>query len=469
MVAEHLQVDIAILGAGTAGMGAYSAATRAGARAVLIDPGPLGTTCARVGCMPSKAVLRAGQRWHALRDLMPAGMTETQWRASLPAGHTTPQAMWSEALALRDGLVEGNIRQLRKLAGDDLLAASAHFVDAHTVALSDGRRVQAKAFVVATGSTPHVPPELREQLGDALITTDDLFDLHELPRSVAVMGLGAIGMEMGIALHQLGVQVLGIGRSAVVGGVDDPEVAQAASTYFAGQMPLALGEKAPQFQRNDSGVLVQAGGQQLQAQYVLAAVGRRPRTEGLNLQAAGVQMDAKGRPQWDAATLRYSGTHVFVAGDATGDNTLFHEALHEGRMAAQQALAAVGKADANAPQRMVPISVLFSHPDVAQVGARFSELPADAVVGTATGQGSGRSKVMAAPHHMLRLYADRSSRQLLGATVFSEGGEHMAHALAWAIQRGETVDSMLELPYYHPCLEEMIETALKDLRRALRA
>lgn len=148
-----------------------------------------------------------------------------------------------------------------------------------------------------------------------------------------------------------------------------------------------------------------------------------------------------------------------------------HEAGHEGTLAAQQALRALGDGDwKNLPERhrTVPMSIVFSDPDIAEVGARFDQLPQDVVIGTVRGSGSGRSKLMQAPHHILRLYAQRSSGRLLGASLMCAGGEHLAHQLAWAVQREETVHSMLQLPYYHPTMEEMIDTALRDMRRSLR-
>ena len=464
-----LHVDIAVIGAGTAGMHAFSTARRAGARTVLIDPGPLGTTCARVGCMPSKAVLHAGQRWHTLQSLLPAGTTAAQ----LPPGHTTPQQLWQEALAIRDTLVAGNVQQLHRLAGDDLLQARAAFVAPDTLALSDGRRIQARACIVATGSEPVVPSDLQARLGAALLTTDTLFALPELPRSVAVMGLGPLGLEMALALRRLGVDVAAAGRSPVLASMADPEVAQAAAAYFAQQLPMALGQQNIDVQPAEGGgVLLRAGPLQHQAQYLLAAIGRRPRLQGLGLEAAGVQLDAQGRPQMQPQTLRCAGSTVYLAGDAAPGPALMHEAGQEGTLAAQQALQALGDARWQGLQlraRTTPLSIVFSDPDLASVGLRFDQLPADAVIGTVHGSGSGRSKILQAPHHVLRLYAARDSGRLLGASVLCAGGEHLAHALAWAVQRGETVEDMLALPYYHPTLEEMIDTALRDMRRSLRS
>ena len=468
MSSSTLQVDVAVIGAGTAGMHAFSAARRAGAKVVMIDQGPLGTTCARVGCMPSKAVLHAAKRWSTLQSLLPQG-------SALPAGHTTPQQLWAEALAIRDDLVAGNVRQVHKLGGEDLLMASARFVAADTLELSDGRRVQARAFIVATGSVAVKPEALQATLGDALITTDELFYLPELPRSVAVMGLGAIGLEMSVALQRLGVDVAAAGRSAVVAKVADPEVAKAACAYFAQQLPMALGEKNITVMPAEGSVLMQAGKLEHRAQYLLAALGRAPRLQGLAITQAGVQLDDKGRPLMDAAqpgSLRCAGSMVFLAGDPAPGAALMHEAGHEGTLAAQQALRALGDGDWGSiteRHRTTPMSIVFSDPDIAEVGTRFDRLPEDAVIGTVTGQGSGRSKIMQAPHHVLRVYAERSTGRLLGASLLCAGGEHLAHQLAWAVQRGETVESMLELPYYHPTLEEMIDTALRDMRRSLRS
>lgn len=458
------KVDVAVIGAGTAGMHAFSAARRAGAKVVMIDHGPLGTTCARVGCMPSKAVLHAAKRWSTLQGLLPAG-------ATLPPGHTTPQQLWSDALAVRDDLVAGNVRQVEKLGGEDLIHASARFVAADTLALSDGSLVQARAFIVATGSEAIKPAALQAELGDALITTDELFYLPQLPRSVAVMGLGAIGLEMGLALQRLGVDVVAAGRAPVLAKMADPEVAQAAAGYFAQQLPMALGQKNITARKDGDSVVMQAGDLKHRAQYLLAALGRAPRIQDLDITQAGVQLDAKGRPVVDQGQLRCTGSMVFLAGDPAPTPALMHEAGHDGTLAAQQALKALGDGewkDLPERHRTTFMSIVFSDPDLAEVGLRFDQLPPDAVIGTVHGQGSGRSKLMQAPHHLLRLYADAQGK-LLGASLLCAGGEHLAHQLAWAIQRGETVEGMLELPYYHPTLEEMIDTALREMRRSLRS
>lgn len=466
---ESVQVDVAVIGAGTAGMNAYSTLRKAGVRAVIIDQGPLGTTCARVGCMPSKAVLLAGKRWDALRSLLPAA-ERARALDLLPAGSTTPQQLWEQALATRDQLVEGNIRQLNELAGDALLSGQARFTGPQTLLLDIGTTVQAKAFVIATGSEAVRPPELQAALGDRLITTDELFFLEELPRSLAIVGLGPIGLEMGVALSRLGSQVVGSNRSRRVGLMEDPEVNNAALEYFGKLFPMAF-EAPVQVQRHSDGHIdFQAGHVQAQVDWVLAATGRVPRVQALELAQAGAHFDDKGHLRWDPVTQQVLGVPMFLAGDAGSDRPLMHEAAVGGVVAAQRALQHLGLEKGQpVRRRSAPLSIVFSDPDLAVVGKRFKALPSDVVVATTRGSGNGRSKIMQAPHHVLRLYADGSSRKLLGASIFCAGGEHLAHQLAWAVQRGETSESLRDLPYYHPTVEEMIDNALKELRKAFKS
>lgn len=465
----RVQVDVAVIGAGTAGMNAYSTLRRAGASSVIIDQGPLGTTCARVGCMPSKAVLLAGKRWNTLRGLLPAADRDRALEL-LPANSTSPQQLWEQALATRDALVEGNMRQLHGLAGDSLLMGQARFTGPQTLQLDKGSTVEAKAFVLATGSEAVRPQALQDALGGRLITTDELFYLPELPRSLAIVGLGPIGLEMGVALSRLGSRVVGSNRSPKLGQMDDPEVNTAAMAHFGTLFPMVFGEPVQAQLRSDGSVDFQAGGVQARVDWVLAAAGRAPRVAALALEQAGAQWDDKGRLRRDAATQQLTGIPLFLAGDVSGDRPLMHEAAVGGTMAAQHALRHLGLMGTEQAmrQRAAPLSIVFSDPDLAWVGQRFTQLTPDAVVATTLGSGNGRSKIMQAPEHMLRLYADASSHRLLGASIFCAGGEHLAHQLAWAVQRGETVESLQELPYYHPSVEEMIDNALKALRRAFK-
>lgn len=295
-----IQTDVAIIGAGTAGIGAFAELGKLGLSRVLINHGPLGTTCARVGCMPSKAVLHAGAQWATLRTLLNG--------AEPPAGAQRPIDLWRHARATRDMLAGNTAKRTQSAAGDDLLMGRARFVGPSTLDV-DGRRVEAKAVIVATGSGP-VVPGLLKALGERVLTTDTLFDLDELPASVGMLGLGAIGLEMGLALSRLGVRVVAGDMKALPAGITDPEVGQAAIARFAPELTMWLGQPM-QAKADGKRITVSAGdGRSETVDMVLAALGRSPNLDGLDLAAAGVPLDDKGRPQLSDDGLR--------AGDAGG-------------------------------------------------------------------------------------------------------------------------------------------------------
>lgn len=459
--APEIVTDIAVIGAGTAGITAFAELGKLGPDRVLIDHGPLGTTCARVGCMPSKAALFAGEKWAALREFMPEHL--------LAEAKTNPDQLWAGVRDIRDQLAGGTAERTRRSAGKRLLTGTARFTGPDTLDV-DGQQVRARAFIIATGSTPIVPGFLKP-LGDKVLTTDNLFEVEHLPDSVGVIGLGAIGVEMGLALARLGVRVVGADMADLPAGITDPEIGQHAMQNFGAEMTLRLGHEVTVNQPDPAGpIILQSGGQRDEVQMILASLGRRPNIEALALDAAGVAFDDKGRPVMDSDTLRLGKTALFMAGDVNAIRPLMHEAGDEGVIAAREAARLIGQDVPSLPDRSVSISVTFSNPDIATAGVGYDQLdPDQTVIGVAKGKSDGRSRILGAEDNLLRLYVRRDDGQLIGASIFATHGEHLAHLLAWAIQRGETVEQMLTLPFYHPSIEEMIQSALKDAARKLKS
>ena len=457
---SSITTDVAVIGAGTAGLTAFSELRRLGLSVVLIDHGPLGTTCARVGCMPSKAALHAGHQWANLRALLK--------EASAPAGSATPDDLWRHARKTRDLLAGNTAKRTRDVAGDRLLMGTARFTSPDTLDV-DGQSVHARAFIVATGSRPVVPQALAA-LGDRLLTTDSLFDLDTLPKSVGMLGLGAIGLEMGLALSRLGVRVVAGDMKTLPAGIIDPQIGARAIERFGNEMTMWLGRPVETVPRQQA-IELRSGDETAHVDVVLAALGRRPNIDGLDLQLAGVPLDARGQPVLHAQTLRAGSSSVFLAGDVSAIRPLMHEAVDEGLIAARAAAQSLGgQPHAQLPRRRTPLAIVFSDPDIATVGQAYDTLNVDqTVIGSAQGDANGRSRVMGAEGNLVRLYVDRSNGRLLGAGLFAPRGEHLAHLLAWAIQRGETVESLLAMPYYHPSIEELVQSALKDAGRQLKA
>lgn len=451
-MASVTEIDVAILGAGTAGLGALREVKAAGKSFVLVERGELGTMCARVGCIPSKAVLHASELARVAFD-GDSGLSAAQ----LADG---ANSLWRHARATRDESAEGMAKETLELAGDGLIRGDARVTGPNEIQVGD-RVIRARAIVIATGSAPTVP-QAWKALGDGILTTDTLFDLECLPSSIGLIGLGAIGLEMGVALSRLGVCVTGADQSNVVGGIKDPLIAQTAAQHVEREMTMWLDEPVD-IKRCETGGFELRSGDAAQrhanVDYVLVALGRRSTLGSLGLQNAGIALDEHDNVSFDPQTMRIGESNFYLAGDVDNSRPLQHEASDEGCIAGWNA-ARHGSNDRW--RRRVPLSIAFTNPDIAAIGCPFDKLPAGTLVAEGTANGNARSKIADQSDNVVRLYVEPGSGKLIGASLFAGAGEHLAHLLAWAVQRGETVGELLQLPFYHPTVEEIIQTALRD-------
>ena len=454
---KDLNVDVAIIGAGTAGLYALREVRRARKSFALIDHGPLGTTCARVGCMPSKVALHEGHMWSSRMHLQKIGV------AGIDSMHIDTQKAWVAMRAKRDGFAGHTAERARHAAGDSLIEGRARFLEPTVLEVegpSGKTLVRAKSVVVATGSRPLIPKAF-DAVRDRLVTTDELFEMPDLPRSMGVIGLGAIGVEMGLALSRLGVNVTAAGLNPAIAGLADSAVNERAIARFSKEMTLWLGETVTAEMAGE-GVIMRAGDKQEKVDRILLSVGRTPNVTSLNLAAAGFPLDEKGFPVYDVATMQIGDLPVFIAGDANGNRPLMHEAADEGVIAGFNA----ARGERLRFKRKVPFGIVFSDPDIANLGAGLDELAGqDIVIGSVEGEANARSRVLDETDSLIRIYADAKTGRLLGATMLAPRGEHMAHLLAWSIQRGETAEQLMQMPFYHPVVEEMLPLALQEIVR----
>jgi dihydrolipoamide dehydrogenase len=463
------QTDVAIIGAGTAGMAAYRAALRHTERVVLIESQVYGTTCARVGCMPSKLLIAAAEVAHSARHASRFGV-------NLPRIDIDGRAVMERVRSERDRFVGFVVDTVEQWPAAHRWQGHARFVDTHTLAF-DGpagpRRLQAERIVIATGSRPAVPPAWRATLGDRLIVNDDVFSWTDLPESVAVVGAGVVGLELAQALHRLGVRVRLFGRGSRIGPLTHPALQALAREVFGGELPLTLEAQDLQPRREGDAVVLRsvlADGavHEERFEYLLAATGRRPNVDRLGLEHTALPLDPHGVPVVDRRTGQIGSSAVFMAGDAADDRPLLHEAADEGRIAGDNA----GRwPDVRLRPRRAPLAVVFNEPQMALAGATHAELVAsgaDFEIGEVSFADQGRSRVMGRNQGALQVYAERGSGRLLGAEMIGPAAEHLGHLLAWSVQRGDTVQQMLDSPFYHPVVEEGLRTALRHAQRALQ-
>ncbi|MDQ0314517.1 dihydrolipoyl dehydrogenase [Amorphus orientalis] len=450
---SHHDCDVAVIGAGTAGLAAERSARRAGARTLLIDDAFAGTLCASRGCMPSKLLIAAAHAAHAVRTAHEFGIA--------PGGIAIDgKAVMARVQAERDKFVEATRESISQIPDGICIKARARFTGPTVLALDNGDTVSAKAIVIATGSFPMVPGPFRD-LGDLLLTNQTVFEQDGLPDSLAVVGAGPLGVELAQAMARLGVRTALFDQKETAGGATHPDVQKAVHQRLDEDLSLHLGVDLSAERSGDRARLTWTGPETGSDEFdrVLVATGRPPALGGLNLEATGLQLDDHGVPEFDRATLQCGDSPIFLAGDCDADAPVLHEAANEGRIAGSNAAA---HPDVKSSERTPCFTITFVDPPLATIGAPPGD---DSLVGAASYTDQGRAKVENRAVGLVRIYADPQDGRLTGAELFAPGADHMAHLLAQAVMHGETASGLLELPFYHPTLEEGLKPALREICR----
>ncbi|MFL6719289.1 MAG: dihydrolipoyl dehydrogenase [Burkholderiaceae bacterium] len=462
---KRLAVDVAVIGAGSAGMAAYRAALAYTQKVVVIESGPYGTTCARVGCMPSKLLIAAAEAAHSVARAPLFGVAAS-------GCHVDGRAVMRRVREERDRFAGFVVDSVEAWPAEHRLRGAARFVAPHLLRVGEDVEVEASRIVIATGSSPVVPPGWRESLGDRLIVSDDVFSWDDLPRSVAVAGAGVIGLELAQAMARLGVRVRLFGRNGGVGPLSDPAVLEVARAFFTGDFPFSAYAEHLQPTLQDGQVRMTFSEQGVEREEsfdcLLVAVGRRTNLHDLDLQHAGLGLKEFGVPKSDPNTGQVDGSHIFIAGDASANMPLLHEAADEGVIAGANA----GRyPHVQSRLRRAPLGIVFTDPQMAIVGGGHAALTARGdrfETGEASFEDQGRSRVMAENRGLVRVYGEPGSGRFLGAEMVGPAAEHIGHLLAWALQQRQTVQQMVDSPFYHPTVEEGLRTALRRLARKIK-
>ena len=447
----HHVTDVVVIGAGTAGLSAERTARREGARTLLIDENFRGTLCANTGCMPSKLLIAAANVAHEARS---AG----QFGIEIGDVEVDGSAVMARVQRERDKFVAATRKSFDELPSGTAIKARARFTGPLELALDNGDTVTANAIVIATGSYARIP-EPFEGLGDLALTNETIFELNDLPGSLAVIGGGAIGMELAQAMTRLGVDTALFDQADTLGGAADEDVQKALADIVGGEIPHHLGVDVSA-ERADGGVRIRWHGSssgEKTFDRVLVATGRPPDLADLGLATTGLDLDEHGVPEFDRTTMQCGDAPIFLAGDTAADRPVLHEAANEGTIAGHNAVAFPA---VSATERSPRFTLTFIDPPLAVLGKPKGE---QAVTGSASYADQGRAKVEGHARGLVRLYASAPDGCLIGAELFCPGADHMAHLLIGAIQRGDTASELLDMPFYHPTLEEGLKGALREI------
>ena len=451
------QVDVAIIGAGSAGLSAAHLVRKKTDNYVLIDGGELGTTCARVGCMPSKVLIQIAEDFHR-RNLLE--------REGIQNGDAL-SVDYAEAMEhvqdLRDTFVDmvfGSLEPMEE-AGK-LIESYAKFISSDTLDV-DGEIYKANKVIIATGSTP-VFPQAWKAFGDRIITTDDFFELETLPESMAVIGMGVIGLELGQSLSRLGVNVVGIDQQEIISDLRDPVINKVAIETIGKEMTMWLGQAAQIAEGEDNKLKVTAGENSAEVDMILLSIGRTPNLKSLALENTDLELNERGIPVFNPNTMQCGDSNIFIAGDVNGSRPILHEAGHEGKIAGVNATTD----NITAYKQKTPMAITFSEPNICTCGLQFDELDeATTAIGEMRMGPVGRALIMGKNKGHIRIYANKQTGALLGASICTSKGESLIHMLTWAIQNEQTVQDLLAMPFYHPVMEEAVQAALYDLYHKL--
>jgi pyruvate/2-oxoglutarate dehydrogenase complex dihydrolipoamide dehydrogenase (E3) component len=451
--------DFICIGGGSAGFNAARVAAGLGRKVAVIDGAPqLGGLCILRGCMPSKTLLYAAEILHHARHAGRFGLKVTGARADMKAVHARKKRIIADFAKYReDALQAGRF---------DLLRAHARFLDAHTLQLSNGKKVRGRHFLIGTGSTVAVPPV--PGLRDIRCwTSDDVLDLDFVPKSVLVLGGGIVACELAQFLNRVGAKVILVQRSRNIlrDHSDDASTVVQQALVDEG-IELFAGTKITALRQDRLGVTVtfQHDGRSLtrRAAHCFNALGRVPNTAGLGLDAAGV----KTRPDGQVVTNRWQQTsapHIYAAGDCSGPHEIVHLAIAQGELAARHA--AGGK-------RLKPVdyslllNVVFTDPQLATIGALERDLDARGVrylKASYPFNDHGKSILMEANYGYVKVLAEPRRGRILGAEIVGKDAGELIHAFSTPLAMRATVRDMLRAPWYHPTLAEIVTYPLEEI------
>lgn len=454
--------DIIIIGAGTAGIAAYKEAIKYTQNILIINDGPWDTTCARVGCMPSKVLIASANRMHETNTASLVGL-------DIQATIDTSNVM-QHVRSLRDRFTRATLKDVNSWPESHKVSGKAHFINHNTIQVND-QLYQAKSFIIAVGSKPNINMEWKGSIGSRLLTSDDIFEVPTLPYSIAIVGSGVIAIELAQAMHRLGVDTTIFARSRKVGSLSSPKLQALAVDTLNQELNLKFEVLPERVSLKDDKVLIHFTEdnkpKEISVDYILNATGRKSLLSTLKLENIDSAFQDQDILPFDSKTNQLAHYPIFVAGDAYTKTPIQHEAAHAGRMAVHSCL---NSPDLKSIHALTPLGIMFSSPEMAGLGQTFHTLKKnniDFVIGEVSYAKQGRAIVNGKNVGAAEVYVDRQSRKLLGAELFLEDAEHLAHLLAWQVSQDLTIDEILDNPFYHPTLEEGLRTALKHARRQL--
>ncbi|MEX5590614.1 dihydrolipoyl dehydrogenase [Pseudomonas urmiensis] len=455
---QIINTTLLIIGGGPGGYIAAIRAGQLGIPTVLVEGQALGGTCLNIGCIPSKALIHVAEQYHQT--------CQHSAQSALGISVSAPRLDITRSVAWKDGIVDrltSGVAALLKKNGVTVIHGWANILDGKSVEV-DGQRIQCDHLLLATGSSSVELPML--PLGGPIISSTEALAPKALPTHLVVVGGGYIGLELGIAYRKLGVQVSVVeARERILPTYDAELTAPVAESLKKLGVSLHLGHSVEGY---ENGCLLarDSQGQQLrvEADQVLVAVGRRPRTQGFNLESLGLQM--KGAAVAVDERCQTSMRNVWAIGDLAGEPMLAHRAMAQGEMVAELI---AGHARRFEPTAIA--AVCFTDPELVVVGKtpeQASEQGLDCIVAQFPFAANGRAMTLESKTGFVRVVARRDNHLILGWQAVGVAVSELSTAFAQSLEMGARLEDIAGTIHAHPTLGEAVqETALRALGQAL--
>lgn len=459
-MSEARSFDLVILGSGSTAFAAALRAQELGKTAVMTEERIIGGTCVNRGCLPSKNLIEAARIIHDARHPRYPGLEPVEMRFD-----------FGQLVAQKDEIIRDyRKKKYESLVGGRIFVEMGHaqFVDEHTVSV-DGKLLRGERILIATGSHPVVPQiqglDRTPYMTSDLLTSGEPVELRELPRSLVIIGGGYIALELGQMFSRFGTRVTIIEQSAqLLPRGYEPEVGPAIQQIFAAEgIAVVTGARALSVEQIEGEVRVSARvgseGREFRAEKLLVATGRRPNTDRLALERAGVAVDERGQIIVNEH-LQTNVPHIYAAGDVVGTQQGSQMATpvgsHDGRIAAHNALSGPPR---KADHRIVPRTI-FTDPQVATVGLTESEaidaghrcwcrLVPMALV--------PRAGAIRDTRGFIKMVADAQTGEVLGVTMVGHSAGEVIHEAAMALRFRAKIEDFIDLLHVYPTMAEALK------------
>lgn len=450
--------DVIIIGGGSAGYSAARTAQEAKARVAIVDHGPLGGLCILKGCMPTKTILRSSDLMALQRRSQEFGLLPVQARADLSAINDRKNRIIGEFTRYR----------IEQLQDPDfiLYEDTASFLSPHELRVG-AHTLRAKNFIIATGSkiAEFPVPGLKES---GYLTSDDVLKMRTAPESLIVLGAGPVAVELAQFFSRIGVKVSLIQRSHHILSSGDEDLARAVEARLREEgMDLYTGTRIVNVVKEGNDRVLRFVHEDrektVRAENILQALGRRPNTDGLNLESAEVETNHKGTIVVDSE-MRTRQPHIFAVGDVNGLHEIVHIAIEQGEIAAHNAV------HPDKPPRQMDdrlkTSVVFTDPAVAGVGLTEKECQTRDIpylVASYPFNDHGKSICMGETHGHVKILCHPKTGEVIGAHIVGPEAGELIHPLITLMYFHGTVFDLVKIPHYHPTLSEIITYPAEDL------